>query len=66
MLYDALFFLIIAPIFGSLGFTGIAGIATGVAEFIFFGSLALCITLFIFSRHERDVTTRTHHADDKS
>ena len=57
--------LVIALIFGAFGFTGIAGVATGVAEFIFFGSLALCITLFTFTRPGNEVTT-PQPADDKS
>ena len=65
MLCYALTFLVIALMFGALGFTGIAGVATGVAEFIFFGSLALCITLLTFSRHGNGATT-TQPADDKS
>ena len=65
MLYYALIFLVIALIFGTLGYTGIAGVATGVAEFIFFASLALCITLLTFNRHGNEVTT-THPVDDKS
>nr|WP_250901930.1 MULTISPECIES: DUF1328 domain-containing protein [unclassified Dyella] len=51
---------------GTLGFTGIAGATAGVAQFIFFGSLALCVTLFIFNRHGHSVTVSWHDTDDKS
>jgi len=66
VLYYALIFFAIALVSGALGFTGIAGAAAGVAQFIFFGSLALCVTLFIFSRHGRSVAASVHNTDDKS
>lgn len=64
--YYALVFFVIALISGAFGFAGIAGAIAGVAQFIFFGSLALCITLFILGRNWHFVAARTHHTDDKS
>ncbi|GAA0692259.1 DUF1328 domain-containing protein [Dyella sp. LX-66] len=66
MLYYALIFFAVALVSGTLGFTGIAGATAGVAQFIFFGSLALCVTLFIFNRHGHSVTVSWHDTDDKS
>ena len=66
VLYYALIFFAIALVSGALGFTGIAGATTGVAQFIFFGSLALCVTLFIFIRHGRSAAASWHDTDDKS
>ena len=47
MLKLALFFLVISLIAALFGFTGIATAAAGIAKFLFFLFLAVCLILFI-------------------
>ena len=47
MLRWALIFLIVGLVAGVLGFTGIAGASIGIAKFLFFLFLAVCLILFI-------------------
>ncbi|HLS27275.1 MAG TPA: DUF1328 domain-containing protein [Opitutales bacterium] len=49
MLLWAIIFLIVAIIAGALGFTGIAGAATVMAQILFGIFLAICIILFLFA-----------------
>jgi len=64
--YYALIFFVIALISGALVFARVAGVIAGVAQFIFFRSLALCVTLFILSKHGRSIVASTHHTDGQS
>ena len=47
MLKWAVIFLVIALVAALLGFTGIATAAAGIAKFLFFLFLALCVIFFI-------------------
>jgi len=47
MLRWAVIFLVIALVAALFGFTGIAAAAAGVAKFLFFLFLAVCLILFI-------------------
>jgi uncharacterized membrane protein YtjA (UPF0391 family) len=47
MLRWAVIFLVIALVAALFGFTGIAATAAGIAKFLFFLFLALCLILFI-------------------
>lgn len=49
MLTWAVIFLIVAIIAGALGFTGVAGAATTMAQILFGIFLAICIILFIMA-----------------
>lgn len=65
MLYYALIFLVIALISGILGFTGVAGVAVGIAKILFFVFLFLCIISFFFNRRGHSTAAGTHRADNK-
>ena len=47
MLRWAVIFLVIALVAALFGFTGIAAAATGIAKFLFFLFLVVCLVLFI-------------------
>jgi len=45
MLRWSFFFLVVGVVAGFLGFTGIAGTATGIAKFLFFAFIAVWVFL---------------------
>ncbi len=47
MLKWAFIFLVIALVAALFGFTGIAAAATGIAKFLFFLFLVICLILFV-------------------
>lgn len=49
MLKWALIFLIVALIAGALGFTGVAGVATGIAKILFGLFLFVCLIFFVLA-----------------
>jgi uncharacterized membrane protein YtjA (UPF0391 family) len=55
MLSWALTFLVIALIAAALGFTGIAGTATGIAQILFYVFLVLFVLSLVFGRRGRAV-----------
>ncbi|NJL94052.1 MAG: DUF1328 domain-containing protein [Anaerolineae bacterium] len=56
MLSWALFFFIIAIVAALLGFGGIAGAASGIAQLLFFGFLILALVVLVTGRG-RDLLT---------
>ena len=50
MLHYSLVFLIVAIIAAFLGFTGIAGMATGFAKILFFVALVVWLVTFLMGR----------------
>ena len=54
MLKWAVIFLVIALVAALLGFTGIATAAAGIAKFLFFLFLALCVIFFILAPWPRE------------
>jgi len=55
MLRWALIFLIVALFAGALGFTGVAGLAAGMAKILFWVFLILFLVALVFGRRPRDV-----------
>lgn len=47
MIKWALVFLVVGLIAGVLGFTGVAGAAVGIAQFLFFAGIAIFVILLI-------------------
>ncbi len=56
MLSWALLFFVIAIIAGLLGFGGVAGAATGIAQLLFFGFLILAVVVLITGRGRHMLT----------
>jgi uncharacterized membrane protein YtjA (UPF0391 family) len=47
MLKWAAIFAIVALVLGALGFTGVAGAAWGVAQFLFWAAVIIAVVLFV-------------------
>lgn len=56
MLSWALLFFIVALVAAVLGFGGIAGAASGIAQLLFFGFLILAVVVLITGRGGRSLT----------